>query len=270
MRQSLISKGLVYQPERGRIAFTVPGMADYIHRHPTRSDLSAMVLPEPVRADCPRVSVGPAKETVTGEQERWMAGRLLIETGTKEQPVNRLALAMTAALVVLAGCTPAATPSTPTGSTPTVAVSSATPTPTSTPTPVTPAERASQRGIEFFKMLDLLAKDTTQSIDLLHDYARGEAFDVQMKSLMQIRVDGLHQAGDVKITPLTTEPGESARQWVARYCLNVSGVDLVDANGKSHVAAGRKPQLLQKLWLDEDAKTGVWYVTKERTEGESC
>lgn len=33
-RASLISKGLVYAPEHGRIAFTVPGMADFIARQP--------------------------------------------------------------------------------------------------------------------------------------------------------------------------------------------------------------------------------------------
>ncbi|MCC6496316.1 MAG: ATP-binding protein [Propionibacteriaceae bacterium] len=31
-RQSLIRKGLIYVPERGRVAFSVPGMADYIAR----------------------------------------------------------------------------------------------------------------------------------------------------------------------------------------------------------------------------------------------
>jgi len=33
-RASLISKGLLYAPEHGRIAFTVPGMADFISRQP--------------------------------------------------------------------------------------------------------------------------------------------------------------------------------------------------------------------------------------------
>jgi hypothetical protein len=33
IRATLISKGLVYSPEHGRIAFTVPGMATYINRH---------------------------------------------------------------------------------------------------------------------------------------------------------------------------------------------------------------------------------------------
>lgn len=33
-RAALISKGLVYAPEHGRIAFTVPGMADFISRQP--------------------------------------------------------------------------------------------------------------------------------------------------------------------------------------------------------------------------------------------
>ncbi|MGD8194072.1 ATP-binding protein [Herbiconiux sp. P18] len=31
-RQSLIDKGVIYMPERGRVAFTVPGMAAFIHR----------------------------------------------------------------------------------------------------------------------------------------------------------------------------------------------------------------------------------------------
>ena len=33
-RASLIAKGLLYAPEHGRIAFTVPGMADFITRQP--------------------------------------------------------------------------------------------------------------------------------------------------------------------------------------------------------------------------------------------
>jgi len=35
----LISKGLVYAPEHGQIAYTVPGMAAYIDRH--HEDLDA-------------------------------------------------------------------------------------------------------------------------------------------------------------------------------------------------------------------------------------
>ena len=37
-RASLISKGLVYAPEHGQIAYTVPNMAAYVHRH--REDLT--------------------------------------------------------------------------------------------------------------------------------------------------------------------------------------------------------------------------------------
>jgi hypothetical protein len=36
-RASLISKGLIYAPEHGQVAYTVPGMATYVHRH--RDDL---------------------------------------------------------------------------------------------------------------------------------------------------------------------------------------------------------------------------------------
>lgn len=32
-RARLISKGLVYSPEHGKVAYTVPGMSDYVHRH---------------------------------------------------------------------------------------------------------------------------------------------------------------------------------------------------------------------------------------------
>jgi hypothetical protein len=31
-RARLISKGIVYEPEHGLIAYTVPGMADYVRR----------------------------------------------------------------------------------------------------------------------------------------------------------------------------------------------------------------------------------------------
>ena len=33
-RASLISKGLIFAPEHGIVAFTVPGMADFIQRQP--------------------------------------------------------------------------------------------------------------------------------------------------------------------------------------------------------------------------------------------
>ena len=33
-RASLISKGLIYAPDHGQIAFTVPGMGDFINRQP--------------------------------------------------------------------------------------------------------------------------------------------------------------------------------------------------------------------------------------------
>lgn len=33
-RDQLIKKGLVYAPDRGLIAFTVPGMADFVRRQP--------------------------------------------------------------------------------------------------------------------------------------------------------------------------------------------------------------------------------------------
>lgn len=33
-RDALLKKGLVWAPVRGRLAFTVPGMADYINRQP--------------------------------------------------------------------------------------------------------------------------------------------------------------------------------------------------------------------------------------------
>jgi len=36
-RANLMAKGLVYSPEHGAIAYTVPGMAAYVHRH--RDDL---------------------------------------------------------------------------------------------------------------------------------------------------------------------------------------------------------------------------------------
>lgn len=33
-RANLIGKGLIYAPEHGKIAFTVPGMADFVTRQP--------------------------------------------------------------------------------------------------------------------------------------------------------------------------------------------------------------------------------------------
>ncbi len=38
-RANLINKGLVYAPDHGLVAYTVPGMSDYVHRH--QDDLDA-------------------------------------------------------------------------------------------------------------------------------------------------------------------------------------------------------------------------------------
>jgi len=34
VRANLIAKGLIFAPEHGVVAFTVPGMADFIQRQP--------------------------------------------------------------------------------------------------------------------------------------------------------------------------------------------------------------------------------------------
>ncbi|MEM1334380.1 MAG: ATP-binding protein, partial [Actinomycetota bacterium] len=36
-RANLIAKGIIYTPEHGQIAFTVPGMANFIDRHSVRN-----------------------------------------------------------------------------------------------------------------------------------------------------------------------------------------------------------------------------------------
>lgn len=37
-RANLIAKGLIYAPEHGYVSYTVPGMADYVHRHRENTD----------------------------------------------------------------------------------------------------------------------------------------------------------------------------------------------------------------------------------------
>ncbi len=37
-RAGLINKGLIFAPEHGQVAYTVPGMADYVHRHREDAD----------------------------------------------------------------------------------------------------------------------------------------------------------------------------------------------------------------------------------------
>jgi hypothetical protein len=38
-RAGLINKGLIYAPDHGQVAYTVPGMADYVHRHREEADV---------------------------------------------------------------------------------------------------------------------------------------------------------------------------------------------------------------------------------------
>ncbi len=170
------------------------------------------------------------------------------------------------ALLVTTGCT-AAEPQTP--DSPWTSTSSALTTAPTTATPSdSPESRAALAVVAFWKMRDELASDPSQGVSKLAEVARGQALDVHRRSLNAQAAQGWKQVGFVTVTPgivkLTDQPG--AYSVVA--CVNVSTVNIVDAEGKSHVPPGRPEQSAYTYMVQQDG--AQWHVVEDLLEAKPC
>ena len=135
--------------------------------------------------------------------------------------------------------------------TPTPSLSSPAPT-TSTSTPPSDSEIASEAAsvlvTQYYATVDRLAQQPSESLDALAMVATGIQLTAQQTALRGQRKAGQKQIGDIKIARLdvqsvnldNADPAAGKVPTVQiDVCWDVSGVDVVDATGKSVVSSSR-------------------------------
>jgi len=173
--------------------------------------------------------------------------------------VPHLAVLLVLSSVVLVGCTPSTSASSPPPT-----VSTASPTPT-----LSEGQKAANDVVVKYRaLIDQLRAQDMPNVSLLATLARDDAYAKWGRILQSDFQTGYHQVGTTSITITNTDPGTSATEWLVSGCLDMSKADMVDKNGKSGLAtpAGRQQV---KYTVDQDPKNFAWYVTKDEA-GESC
>lgn len=167
--------------------------------------------------------------------------------------------------LITGGCTksepPPVTPPPSTAAQPTSSSPSATPT-------IPPAEAAAiARAKGYVAMLDKLSSNSKANLDELSTVARGKAADKWRQIILDDRSAGHRQTGSTKLTLISAKAGSSDQQWVVTMCLDVSGVDVVDRDGKSVVTKNRPDRVRDVLTVDQDTSSSKWFVTQDKVTG---
>ena len=182
-------------------------------------------------------------------------------------------IAAVACAVALAGCNAEDAPPSPGPTSPALTSSGTTPTgPTPTPTKaLTPEEqdlRSAEEAItEYWRVLDEAASSPTQSLNVLATVARSQALAQWQTTLTADRGKGLTQQGlsVVRDAEAATKDGKT---YTVIACLDVSAVDVVDADGKSVVRSDR-PAKQRYTYTVQKAPEG-FFVIEDLLKGQSC
>ena len=181
-------------------------------------------------------------------------------------------IAAVACGVALAGCNAEDTPPSPGPTSPApsagTTATSATPTPTKTLTPEQQDLRSAEEAItQYWRVIDEAASDPTQSLNVLATVARSQALAQWQTTLTADRGKGLTQQGlsVVRDAEAVTKDGKT---YTVIACLDVSAVDVVDADGKSVVRSDR-PATQRYTYTVQKAPEG-FFVIEDLLKGQSC
>ncbi|SDT02201.1 hypothetical protein SAMN04488543_2863 [Friedmanniella luteola] len=172
-------------------------------------------------------------------------------------------------MLVLAACTggPGETQLPPATATPSLLSPSPTPTPTS-PSPADPSEAAAQAAVvRFWKVLDRLSADPKSDLTEIFTVARGEVADQYIQNITEYRADRVRQVGSVAVENLSADRLSKGSRYRVNACLDVSGANIVDEDGKSTVSDKRSPRIRYGYEVLRDS--GKWYVVDEQA-GKTC
>ena len=105
---------------------------------------------------------------------------------------------------------------------------------------------------QYYALLDQVSSDRNADANILRDVATGDALQNAIRNDVRSKAQGRVQIGNVKVLEiepfsidLTSDPAADPRKYetiVIDTCVDVSGVNVVDAEGKSVVLATRLPQ----------------------------
>ena len=174
-----------------------------------------------------------------------------------------------AAITATSACTandPKPTPST------TTSVTSTPTTPTPSSTSLTPAEQdakdAAQTITRFWGVLDALASDQKKSLDELATVSRDQAIAQWRSNLTSYRRSGWKQLGDSTVLSADAQAAGGKNDFTVKACIDVSKANVVDAAGKSVIAAGRQDRT-KYTYKVQKAPEG-FFVTEDKLRGQPC
>lgn len=142
--------------------------------------------------------------------------------------------------------------------------SSATPSPSQAEKDLAGAEEAVTR---FWAVLDEVATSPEKDQNVLATVARAQALAQWQKLVADDRAAGLTQTGRSEVGGIKGSLA-GGTTFDVKACVDVSGVDVLDANGKSVVAPGR-PDRQRYTYAVEKAPQG-FFVTRDTLKGEPC
>ncbi|KAB7742937.1 hypothetical protein GA707_14845 [Nostocoides sp. F2B08] len=178
--------------------------------------------------------------------------RFLIMTRTRLAGSVATAALIVAAVTSCASDGPAPVPSPTTSAAPTLTSPAPPTTSTATATPPTDSEIAANAASavlrEFYDVRSQLRQDSSRSLTLLEDVAISTELTAQRNLFEREREQGLRQIGETKIVELevtsvnldNSDPSAGKVPTVQiELCFDVSGVDVVDQDGKSAISPDR-------------------------------
>ena len=189
------------------------------------------------------------------------------------------------ALVVATGVALTACQSDPEAApTPTPTLTTTSPTPTPSPTeasksPEDVATAAAEKAVhDYYAMTDASRQNPdTFNPDDLKKVAVGTALADAQNSLAYTLSNEQRQTGSTKVTEITRtsvdlNPSDDVPVVELRVCWDVSGLNVVDKDGKSVVPADRAPLGVQRVGVaNYDYPSGPWLVAfTEWKDGEKC
>ena len=168
--------------------------------------------------------------------------------------------------------------------TPTPTSSSSSPAPTTSPTPQSDSEIASEAASavlrQYYDVRNELRQDPSKSLSRLDDVAVSTELAAQRNLFTKERKQGLHQTGETKVAKLdvTSVNLDNSDPKVGKVptvqidlCFDVSGVDVIDKNGKSVISPDRPDTgwirfLVSNYQWDNDPEGG-WRVASSQDIG---
>ena len=146
------------------------------------------------------------------------------------------------------------------------------PTPTTTPSPTstkTPDEVGAEQAVAaYLAKLDEMASDPYTDLTDLVKVARDQARLQAQRNLTQWRGHAWKQIGSTIVRSADASYNSKKQVWDVTACVDVTRVNVVDKNGKSVVAANRRPRVESVYEVTKD--DGKFYVTRDALEGEPC